>query len=111
MGCGQRVDGVNKGGVETGRMKAESALYLFRVTSGISNFAKTPSGAANPGGEAILVLLKGYMSAGGLPTMVDGEVAGSIGVGGMAPNPPNQTQVLFSDEQCAQAGIDAVLKK
>jgi uncharacterized protein GlcG (DUF336 family) len=36
---------------------------------------------------------------GAIPIMVDGQVAGAVGVGGGPP--PN-------DEQCAQAGLDAV---
>jgi len=104
----KRVDGANRVGIETARMKAQSALYLFRPTRSIADFAKTPSGAPSPGGEAMLVLLNGYISAGGLPIVVDGEVVGAIGVGGMAPNP---AQGIYPDEQCAQAGIDAVFKK
>jgi glc operon protein GlcG len=103
----KRVDGANKVGVETARMKAESSLYLFRPTSAVREFAQTRSGAPSPGGEAMLVLLHGYISAGGLPIMVDGEVVGAIGVGGLA---PNAAQRIFPDEQCAQAGIDAVFK-
>jgi glc operon protein GlcG len=103
-----RVDGANKVGNETARMKAESALYLFRPTRAVKDFAQTPAGAPSPGGEAMLVLLHGYISVGGLPIVVDGEVVGAIGVGGMA---PNAAQGFYPDEQCAQAGIDAVFKK
>ncbi len=43
----------------------------------------------------------GYvLSPGGLPIMVDGQVAGGIGIGGST-----------DDRACAQAGIDAVFKK
>jgi len=104
----KRVDGANRVGIETGRMKAESALYLFRPTRAISNFAKTPAGTPNPSGEAMLVLLHGYSSVGGLPIFVDGELVGSIGVGGMAPDAASGT---YPDEQCAHAGMDAVFKK
>ncbi len=104
----KRIDGANRVGIETARMKAESALYLFRPTKAIGDFAKTPSGAPNNVGEAMLILLNGYPSAGGLPIVIDGEVVGAVGVGGMA---PDQAQGMFPDEQCAQAGIDAVFKK
>ncbi len=104
----KRVDGANKVGVETGRMKAQSALYLFRPTKSIGDFTKTPSGGQNLAGVASLIQLNGYSSAGGLPILVDGEVVGAVGVGGMA---PNQAEGVFPDEQCAQAGIDAVFKK
>ena len=56
----------------------------------------------------MLILLNGYPSAGGLPIVVDGQLIGAVGVGGMA---PDQAQGIFPDEQCAQAGIDAVFKK
>lgn len=43
----------------------------------------------------------GYvLSPGGLPILVDGQVAGGIGIGGST-----------DDRACAQAGIDAVFKK
>ena len=43
----------------------------------------------------------GYvLSPGGLPVMIDGQVAGGIGIGGST-----------DDRACAQAGIDAVFKK
>lgn len=104
----KRVDGANKVGIETGRMKAESALYLFRPSKAIGDFAKGPNGAPNLAGVASMIQLNGYSSAGGLPILVDGEVVGAIGVGGMA---PDQAHGVYPDEQCAQAGIDAVFKK
>jgi len=43
----------------------------------------------------------GYvLSPGGLPILIDGQVAGGIGIGGST-----------DDRACAQAGIDAVFKK
>jgi uncharacterized protein GlcG (DUF336 family) len=43
----------------------------------------------------------GYvLSPGGLPIMIDGQVAGGIGIGGST-----------DDRACAQAGIDAVFRK
>ena len=43
----------------------------------------------------------GYvLSPGGLPIMIEGQVAGGIGIGGST-----------DDRACAQAGIDAVFKK
>jgi glc operon protein GlcG len=104
----KRVDGANRVGVETGRMKAETALYLFRPTRDVANFAKTPTGAPNPGGEAMIIQLHGYGSVGGLPIFVKGELVGAIGVGGLA---PDASKNYYPDEQCAQAGIDAVFSK
>jgi uncharacterized protein GlcG (DUF336 family) len=104
----KRVDGANKVGVETARMKAETALYLFRPTRAVKDFAQTANGAPNPGGEAMLVQLHGYISVGGLPIFVGGEVVGAIGVGGLA---PNAAKGIYPDEECAQAGVDAVFKK
>jgi uncharacterized protein GlcG (DUF336 family) len=43
----------------------------------------------------------GYvLSPGGLPVLIDGQVAGGIGIGGST-----------DDRACAQAGIDSVFKK
>lgn len=71
--------------------KAYTAANFNSATSALADRANTPIGRA-PG------LL---MSAGGLPIQVGGALVGAVGVSGA---PSGET-----DEQCAQAGIDAVL--
>lgn len=101
----KRIDGATKIGVETGKMKADSALYLFRSSKDVGEFARAPGGAANPTGIVMLQQLDGYPAPGGLPIIVNGAVIGAVGVGGMVPNPAED---YWPDEVCAQAGIDAV---
>lgn len=101
----KRIDGTTKIGVETGKMKAESALYLFRSSKDVGDFARAPGGAPNPTGIVMLGQLNGFPAPGGLPIVVDNAVVGAVGVGGMVPDPARN---YWPDEICAQAGIDAV---
>lgn len=71
--------------------KAYTAANFNSATSAMGDRANSPIGRA-PG---II------MSAGGLPIQVGGSLVGAVGVSGA---PSGET-----DEQCAQAGIDAVL--
>lgn len=70
--------------------KAYTAAMFNAATSALADTATTPIGRV-PG----LI-----MSAGGLPIQVGGSLLGAVGVSGA---PSGET-----DEQCAQAGIDAV---
>lgn len=101
----KRVDGATKIGVETGKMKADSALYLFRSSKDVGEFARAPGGVANPTGIVMLGQLNGYPAPGGLPIIVNNAVVGAVGVGGMVPDPARD---YYPDEVCAQMGIDAV---
>jgi uncharacterized protein GlcG (DUF336 family) len=71
--------------------KAYTAANFNSATSAMGDRANSPIGRA-PG---II------MSAGGLPIQVGGSLVGAVGVSG-APSG-------ITDEECAQAGIDAVL--
>jgi uncharacterized protein GlcG (DUF336 family) len=71
--------------------KAYTAANFNSATSALGDRANTPVG------RAPMIL----MSAGGLPIEVSGSLIGAVGVSGA---PSGET-----DEQCAQAGIDAVL--
>ena len=77
--------------VPISQAKAYTAANFNSATSAMAERANTPVGRA-PG---IL------MSAGGLPIQVGGSLVGAVGVSG-APSG-------ITDEECAQAGIDAVL--
>ena len=77
--------------VPISRAKAYTAANFNSVTSTMAARSNTPVGRA-PG---IL------MSAGGLPIQVGGALVGAVGVSG-APSG-------ITDEECAQAGIDAVI--
>ncbi|MES9967333.1 MAG: heme-binding protein [Sedimenticola sp.] len=71
--------------------KAYTAVMFNAATSALGDRANSPIGRV-PG----LV-----MSAGGLPVEVGGSLVGGVGVSGA---PSGKT-----DEECAQAGIDAVM--
>ncbi len=77
--------------VPISRGKAFTAANFNSATSALGDLANGPIGRV-PG----LI-----MGAGGLPIEVGGSLVGAIGVSGA---PSGET-----DEQCAQAGIDAVL--
>ena len=77
--------------VPISKNKAYTAANFNSATSAMADRANTPIGRS-PG----LV-----MSAGGLPIQVGGALVGAVGVSG-APSG-------ITDEECAQAGIDAVL--
>ncbi|MDJ0833921.1 MAG: heme-binding protein [Gammaproteobacteria bacterium] len=71
--------------------KAYTAANFNAATSALGDRANSPVGRAP----------KILMSAGGLPIEVGGALVGAVGVSGA---PSGET-----DEQCAQAGIDAVI--
>ena len=71
--------------------KAYTAANFNSPTSALGDRANSPIG------RAPMIL----MSAGGLPIEVGGNLVGAVGVSGA---PSGET-----DEQCAQAGIDAVI--
>lgn len=77
--------------VEISRMKAFTAANFNAATSALASRADSPVGRVDG-----LV-----MSAGGLPIEVGGSLLGAVGVSGA---PAGET-----DEECAQAGLDAVM--
>ena len=92
------MDGVNPIGVETGLMKAQTALYARSPSSVVANRFPTLDGRAirmdlgKPQG------LSYYFVGGGLPIVVEDQLIGAVGVGG-----GNQ------DEACAHAALTKVL--
>jgi uncharacterized protein GlcG (DUF336 family) len=77
--------------LEISRQKAFTAANFYAATSALGDRANTPVGR-----------VKGLlMSAGGLPIEVGGSLLGAVAVSGA---PSGKT-----DEECAQAGIDAVI--
>lgn len=87
-----RMDAATANAFRTASLKAKAAFY-WRVPS------KTLEERVAQGNAASL-WLGDFPQHGGIPVLVEGKVAGSIGVGGA-------TGTL--DEDCAQAGIDAVM--
>jgi len=92
-----RMQGAPWLSVEPSRMKAQTALQTGRSSGSYEDAAKE-RGVIK--GSTMAVMLNNFMAAGGLPVIVNGQVAGAIGVGGSP-----------DDEGCAKTGIDAVFKK
>jgi glc operon protein GlcG len=78
---------------ETAILKAKTAMHWQRPTKNLEEDVTTLRNQAS-------VWINDFPKAGALPIVIDGQVAGAIGVGGAS-----------KQEECAQAGIDAVLPK
>jgi glc operon protein GlcG len=78
---------------ETAILKAKTAAHWQRPTKNLEEDVTSLRNQAS-------VWLNDFPKAGALPILIDGQVAGAIGVGGAQ-----------KQEECAQAGIDAVLPK
>jgi len=78
---------------ETAILKAKTAAHWQRPTRLLEQDVTSLRNQAS-------VWIRDFPKAGALPIMIDGQVAGAIGVGGAQ-----------KQEECAQAGIDAVIPK
>ena len=78
---------------ETAILKAKTAAHWQRPTRLLEQDVTTLRNQAS-------VWIHDFPKAGALPIVIDGQVAGAIGVGGAQ-----------KQEECAQAGIDAVIPK
>lgn len=76
---------------ETAILKAKTAAHWRRPTTVLEETVMS-------GGNQASIWINDFPKGGGLPIMIDGQIAGAVGVGG----PDMQ-------DECAQAGIDAVL--
>ncbi|MEX2221874.1 MAG: heme-binding protein [Candidatus Rokuibacteriota bacterium] len=89
-----RLDGTQFGSIEVAREKAYSAVAFRRPTKAFAD------GLAQGGANLRLLRLTGAMPLdGGWPIMIDGKVAGGIGVSGVTG---------AQDAQIGRAGIDAL---
>jgi glc operon protein GlcG len=78
---------------ETAILKAKTAAHWQRATSTLEKDVLSQRNVAS-------VWINDFPKAGALPIVIDGQVAGAIGIGGA------QMQ-----EECAQAGMDAVIPR
>jgi len=91
----ERMDGQVFNNIRTALMKAETSLQSRVPTS-----VYTAQGRNNPGGQTrTIAQFDFFTNAGGLPIVVDGQMIGSIGVGGGAGG--------GGDENCAIEGLKA----
>jgi glc operon protein GlcG len=92
-----RMQGAPWLSVEPSRMKAQTALQTGRPSGAYEEAAKARGEIK---GSTMAVLLNNFMAAGGMPVIINGQVAGAIGVGGSP-----------DDEGCAKAAIAKVFGK
>ena len=76
---------------ETAILKAKTAAHWRRSTTTLEETVMS-------GGNQASIWINDFPKGGGLPIMVDGEMAGAVGVGGPA-----------MQDECGQAGIDAIM--
>jgi len=92
-----RMEGTPMFTVKPAMMKAEAAVRTGQPNDAYVQNAKTRGEVV----ATVNAIAQDYvLSPGGLPILIDGQVAGGIGIGGST-----------DDRACAQAGIDAVFKK
>lgn len=94
----QVMDGVYPIGIETGLMKAQTALYARTPSSVVANRFPTLDGRAIRMDLGKEKGLSYYFVGGGLPIVVDGHMIGAMGVGGGN-----------MDEMCAYTALTKVL--
>jgi uncharacterized protein GlcG (DUF336 family) len=87
----QTMEGAGPTTGETAILKAETAMHWRRST-------RTLEEDVMAGRNQASLWINDFPKAGALPIMIQGQVAGAIGVGGPA-----------KQDECAQAGIDAVI--
>jgi glc operon protein GlcG len=92
--------GAGQIGIETGKMKAQTALLTGAPSEDRAGHMQSGTGALATEMLGLLPL------AGGIPLIKDGKVIGAVGAGGGKPE--NGKSV---DQLCVQAGVDAVFKK
>jgi uncharacterized protein GlcG (DUF336 family) len=99
------MDGQQPINSETALMKAQTALYNRAPTRDVmarfDNDALANMYRLDLGQDRGLWY---FANAGGLPIIVEGQLIGAIGIGGMPPNGP-----LPSDEECAHQALTRVL--
>ncbi len=87
--------------IHTAQLKAETSRMLAASTDPADPKSPVRKLAKDPAGQVMLGVSKSYPDGGGLPVIVDGKVAGAIGVSGVD---------SAAAAECAQAGVKAVSK-
>jgi glc operon protein GlcG len=91
----ERMDGAQIASIQISQGKAHTALAFRRPTKDLQD-------AVTKGNTSVLKLDPVTPVQGGLPIAVDGKIIGAIGVSGAQ---------SAQDEQCAQAGLNALNEK
>jgi glc operon protein GlcG len=90
----EKMDDTQNGSVTVAQAKARSAALFKRPTKAFQDML-----AAGGEGMRVLALEGAVPIEGGLPILVDGGIAGAIGMSG---------GTSAQDGQCAQAGVEAL---
>jgi glc operon protein GlcG len=90
----EKMDDAQNGSVTVAQAKARSAALFKRPTKAFQDML-----AAGGEGMRVLALEGAVPIEGGLPIVVDGAIAGAIGMSG---------GTSAQDGQCAQAGVEAL---
>lgn len=88
----EKMDGTQTGSVDVAISKARSATLFKRAT-------KVFEDALKGGGTPVLRVDGAVPVAGGIPLIMDGKIVGAVGASGAT---------SAQDDQCAQAGANAV---
>jgi glc operon protein GlcG len=92
----ERMDGQVYNNIRTALLKAQTSLKTRQPTSAINANLKN-----NPGGTPRqTTYFNLFSNAGGVPIVVDGQMIGSVGIGGGG-------EVIGGDEKCAVEGLKA----
>lgn len=89
-----RMQGATATNSETAILKAQTAAHWLRPTRELEEWVKTQSNGAPE-------WIGDFPRAGGVPIVIDGQVAGAIGIGGGGEK----------GDDCAQYAIDTVIRK
>jgi glc operon protein GlcG len=92
----ERMDGQVYNNIRTSLLKAQTSLKTRQPTSVINaNLKNNPAGTARQ-----TTYFNLFSNAGGVPIVVDGQMIGSVGIGGGG-------EVIGGDENCAVQGLKA----
>ena len=92
----ERMDGQVYNNIRTALLKAQTSLKTRQPTSAINaNLKNNPAGTPRQ-----TTYFNLFSNAGGMPIVVDGQMIGSIGIGGGG-------EVIGGDENCAVQGLKA----
>jgi glc operon protein GlcG len=92
----RRMEGAGVGTIQFAQDKARTALRMGRSTGDVADWVAAAGGRAQIVTNSLnLIAMKG-----GLPILLDGKVIGAIAASGAQPQ---------QDEECARAGVEAVL--
>ena len=98
----KHMEGAPVIGIQIALLKAKTSRMWRSSTDPADAKSQIATTAKEPRGQIASVLLGSLPDPGGLPVITGGKLVGAIGVSGAG---------AASDAQCAQAGLDAILKK